>query len=250
MTRTRIALTGLALGVVVALTAWTLTPAAPRLSALDVAHLQTLAGAARDDAALRQLRVAAGNGLVAAQLALGHVLTAKPLPAQVTEGIAWLRKAVAAGSVEAQASLGKLYFRGTVGQAPDYAQAYTLLRAASEQNDAGASYFLALLYKNGLGVKPDSSAAAHWLERAADGNSAVAMFLLANMLLSGDGVRRDEQKARALIESAAAMEYPEAVQMMAIGLRDGSMGFVRDEKEASLQLLEVAHAMKHRPAAP
>ena len=250
MTRTKIALIGFALTSVVAVAAWTVKPAAPSLSDLEITHLQTLASAARDDAAEQRLRLEAGRGLVPAQLALGHVLIAKPLAAEVSEGIGWLRKAVASGSREAQATLGKLYFRGTVGQPQDFAQAAALLRPAAEKNDANASYYLALMYKNGLGVPQDSSAAAFWLDVAAQGEVPAAMFLLANMLLSGDGVAKDDKKARSLIERAAALEYPEAVQMMAMGLRDGSMGFERDEKEASEQFLEVAHAMKHRPREP
>lgn len=250
MTMTRIILIGFALFGVVAVAALLIVPATRGLSNPEITRLQVLAGQARDGASEQRLRVEAGNGVTQAQVALGQVLIAQPLAAQVAEGMAWLRKASAAGSHDAQATLGRLYLRGAIGMAPDYARAFTLLQAAAEKNDAGASYTLALMHKNGLGVPQDSAAAAHWFEVAANGKSPAAMFLLANMILSGDGVQYDERKARGLIERAAGLDYPEAVQMMAMGFRDGTMGFERDAKQASEQFLEVSHALKHRPQDP
>ncbi len=250
MTRTQIALSGLVLsgGLAIALL---IGRPAPHLSNLDIERLQILAGSARDGGAEQSLRDAADNGVVQAQLALGKVLVARPVQGQITEGVKWLRKLADTGNRDALVALGKLYFHGIPGTAPDYAQAFTLLSKAAEQNDAAASYYLALMYKNGSGVAQDSASAARYLQKAVDGGASPAsMFLLANMYLSGEGVPRDNKKARELIERAAELEYPEAAQMMAIGLREGTMGFERDEKRASEQFLEAAHALKHRPQDP
>lgn len=250
MTRAKIAFFGLALSGVVAIVILAGRPA-PHRSNLDIERLQILAGSARDGRAEQSLRDEAGNGVVQAQLALGKLLIARPAHEQISEGVKWLRKLADTGNREALLALGKLYFHGMPGKTPDYAQAYTLLDKAAEQNDAAASYYLALMYKNGLGIAKDSASAARCLQKAVDGGASPAsMFLLANMYLSGEGVSRDNKKARALIERAAELEYPEAAQMMAIGLREGSMGFERDEKRAAEQFLEASHALKHRPQDP
>jgi TPR repeat protein len=76
-----------------------------------------------------------------------------------------------------------------------------------------------------------------------------AMFALANLYLSGEGVKRDELAARRWIEKAADLEYPEAVMAMAIGLRDGSMGFERNEALAETQMRFANRALAARHVA-
>ena len=126
--------------------------------------------------------------------------------------------------------------RGSEHAPANLPRAFQLFSTAAKAGDPLAAYYLGMMYKNGMAVTRDATAAAHWLQFAAKRQMPAAMFALAKLYLSGDGVKRDEQTARRLIEKAADLEYPEAVMAMAIGLRDGSMGFDRNEALAETQM--------------
>lgn len=145
---------------------------------------------------------------------------------------------------------GKLSLQGGPGVPVDLPMAYAYFDSAARQGDAAGAYYLGLMEKNGLGVVRDSAAAARHFEAAAHGGVAPAMFILANMLLSGDGVARDLAAARRWIDAADELEYPEAAMAKAMGLRDGSMGYARDDAAAAQQMKVAEHALTHRPAAP
>ncbi|MGV7206650.1 tetratricopeptide repeat protein [Oxalobacteraceae bacterium A2-2] len=155
--------------------------------------------------------------------------------------------ALACGQVHAGAiEDARLYLRGSATVAQNLPKAFKLFSGAAQAGDPLASYYLGLMYKNGMAVKRDARSAARCLRYAAERALPAAMFVLANMYLSGDGVPRDEQSARRWIEKAADLDYPEAVMAMAIGLRDGSMGFDRNEALAEAHMRVAAHALQHR----
>lgn len=139
-----------------------------------------------------------------------------------------------------------LYLRGGQGVGVDLPKAFSLFSSAARDGDPHAAYHLGMMYQNGMAVARDTKAAARWLQFAASRQMPAAMFALANLHLSGDGVKRDEQAARRLIEKAADLEYPDAVMAMAIGLRDGSMGFERNEALAETQMRFANRALKQR----
>jgi TPR repeat protein len=226
---------------------------APLPSADEIASLQM--AATRDAVAENRLRLAAGAGMPEAQLALGRLLIWRTRTVEREEGRAWLGLVAgnaghATVATAAQTELGKSYFRGVGSDGPDYRRAFNSLDAAAQQGDAVAAYYLALMYKNGLGVPANKILAARWMLKSAQQNIPAAMFIVANMYLSGDGLPRDERETRQWIEKAAEMEHPEASQLMAIGLREGSMGFRRNEKLAEMQMREAAHALTHRALDP
>lgn len=156
------------------------------------------------------------------------------------------------GGLPAAAALdqAKQYLRGTPATPANWPKALALFGGAAKSGDPAAAYYLGLMYRNGMGVARDSRTAARWLEFAANRQVPAAMFVLANLLLVGEGVARDELAARRWIEKAADLEYPEAVMAMALGLRDGSMGFERNEALAEVQMREAAHALRHRRPEP
>jgi len=159
---------------------------------------------------------------------------------------AGMAPAMAAGTVVEQA---RLYLQGGKGVRADPPRAFALFQRAATGGDATAAYYLGLMYRNGVAVTRDPEAAARWLQQAADHQVPAAMFALANLYLAGDGVDRDDDAARRLIEKAADLDYPEAVMAMAIGLRDGSMGFERNEALAEAQLRLANRALGQRPRA-
>ncbi len=148
--------------------------------------------------------------------------------------------AASAGPVEE----GRLCLRGSEHVPANLPRAFQLFRGAAEKGDPQAAYYLGMMYRSGMAVARDSRAAAQWLEFAAKRDTPAAMYALAQLYLAGDGVPRDEQTARRWIEKAADLEYPEAVMAMAIGLRDGSMGFERNEALAETQMRFANRALK------
>lgn len=180
---------------------------------------------------------------------MGRLLFRLPLRRLLAASLAALLAAsgcAVAGPVEE----GKQYLRGPAAKPANWPKAFALFERAARRGDAAAAYYLGLMHKNGMGTVRDSRAAAHWLEFAANREVPAAMFLFANMLLSGEGVARDELAARRWIEKAAELDYPEAAMQMALGLRDGSMGFERNEALAEIHMKEAAHALRHRQQQP
>ena len=104
--------------------------------------------------------------------------------------------------------------------------------------DAVSAYELGLQQRNGIGVARDEAAARDSFAQAAAGGVPAAMFMLAQMLAAGEGGARDEPAASGWIERAAELEYPEALQELA--LRE------RDPRRAAELLREAAHALQHR----
>ena len=107
--------------------------------------------------------------------------------------------------------------------------------AQAADDEACAAFKRGLMYRN---VAHDSAAAVHWLTVAAQRGEPAAMFILSNMLNAGEGATRDEKAARAWLEAAAGLEYPEALQQLALSEPD-------PERAAQL-MKEAAHALKHR----
>ncbi|MRW93661.1 sel1 repeat family protein [Duganella sp. FT80W] len=140
---------------------------------------------------------------------------------------------------------GRLCLRGSERTPADLPRAFQLFRGAAEKGDPQAAYYLGMMYKNGMAVARDYKTAAQWLQFSAKRGTPAAMYALAQLLLAGEGIARDEQSARRWIEKAADLEYPEAVMAMAIGLRDGSMGFERNEALAETQMRFANRALKH-----
>jgi TPR repeat protein len=114
--------------------------------------------------------------------------------------------------------------------------------AAAPQTD----FDLGRMYRNGVGMERDSVRAFALIRQAARDGHAPAMFILSAMLAAGEGAPKDVAEARRCLEAAAELELPEAMQQLAMNLREGAPGFERDEARAAQLMNEVAHAMKHR----
>ncbi len=118
------------------------------------------------------------------------------------------------------------------------------LCAAAELAHPG--FDLGRQYRHGSGVARDSVKAFRLIESAAVGGHAPAMFIVSGMLAAGEGVARDDALARRWLEAAADADYPEALQQLAMHLKDGAAGFERDERRAAQLMAKAGHALKHR----
>ncbi|NML60805.1 bifunctional 2',3'-cyclic-nucleotide 2'-phosphodiesterase/3'-nucleotidase [Massilia sp. RP-1-19] len=115
---------------------------------------------------------------------------------------------------------------------------------------ASAASSAGTMLRSGMGTRRDSAHTARAMLASARAGDPAAMFLLSNVLYSGQRMPRDEGGARKWLEAAAERDHPEAMQQLAMALRDGSMGFDRDEQRAAALIKEMAHALKHRAPAP
>ena len=98
---------------------------------------------------------------------------------------ALLVRAAAAGDVEAQYELAKLYETG-VGVDQDPVQALALYQAAAAQDMPDAVNDLGFLtYQGGVGLKPDPAAALLLFERAADLKQPEALYNFAALIDDG-----------------------------------------------------------------
>ena len=105
--------------------------------------------------------------------------------------------------------------------------------------DARSAWQLALKVRNGDGVPTDPLRARALLTQAAQGGVAPAMFVLSNMLAAGEGGPPDATEARRWLEMAGELEYPEALQQLAM--------LEPNPRKADLLMRQAAHAMMHRP---
>ena len=69
------------------------------------------------------------------------------------------------------------------------------LKAAAEQGDATAQFFLGYMYDTGEGVPEDDAEAVRWYRMAAEQGIAEAQFILGNMYYTGEGVPKNDTEA-------------------------------------------------------
>ncbi|GAB3411768.1 sel1 repeat family protein [Massilia agilis] len=179
----------------------------------------------------------ANQGMPVAQRELALLYRNRPEMAEAAVGL--LRQAAQSGDAEAAFQMGELE---RARNALDIAAQW--YRAAGATGHPKAALALALMYKNGSGVALDKHQAVRWLEVAANGGNAHAMFLLSNAYADGDGVPLDAKKARQLLERSADLEYPAAIQQLALVKQTGDSLTAKDSAEAAALLQEAAEHRK------
>ena len=114
------------------------------------------------------------------------------------------------GDAGAQYYLGLMYVYGD-GVPQDYAEALpTWYRRAAEQGVARAQYYLGLMYVYGFVVPQNYTKAADWYRRAAEQGAELAQFNLGVMYYNGEGVPQDYTRAAQWFRRAAEQAYAPA----------------------------------------
>jgi TPR repeat protein len=113
---------------------------------------------------------------------------------EYVEAMRWYRVAADQGSVDAQVAIGDLYGLKQVGR-PDYATALLWYRKAAERGNSAAQDNVGFFYMNGMGVQQDFAEAMRWLRKAADQGNEVAEFNIGLLYLNGLGVAVDRGEA-------------------------------------------------------
>lgn len=192
-----------------------------------------------------QVQAAAYAGNARAMRAEGLYELAQKDATSVNQGVALLSEAAKKGEPEAALDMGRLYFHGRPGERPDYQQARAWLPSVAEKLPA-ASYYLALMDKNGLAGPVDAGKATKELILAAKGGVTDALFLLGNAYRSGDGIAKNEGEAVRCFQEAAMHEHPGAILALALAYQHGEMGLPHDERQAN-QLFALAHDAAQDP---
>lgn len=91
-----------------------------------------------------------------------------------------------------------------------YAQAFREWKPLAEEGNAGAEYYLGVMYAHGQGVTHNYSLAAEWYRDASEQGLAEAEYNLAVAYARGQGVPQDDAKAAAWMRKAAEKGFPKA----------------------------------------
>ena len=200
---------------------------------LGLSHFFGLGVAARDETeAVRWFRKAAQQGEARARFGLGLCfLHGRGVPKSPLEAIRQLRMAAGQGygparmvlqefdkfpvqdDAEVQVALGEIFLKGQ-GVPRNPALAARWLRKAADQKNARGEYLLAAMYARGVGVAQDEDAALAWYRKAAEHGDARAQLELGLRYLSGRGVPRAVNEAMRWLGMAATQGEPQASQLM------------------------------------
>ena len=105
------------------------------------------------------------------------------------------RESSGKGSRYGQFMLGTLYHCGIGGVAQDYAQALAFYRLAAAQNFVEAQLSLGVMYYTGDGVARDHAEALRWYQLAAAQGHPMALYNVATCYEHGQGVRKNKAAA-------------------------------------------------------
>jgi TPR repeat protein len=122
-----------------------------------------------------------------------------------------LKKEAAEGDTDAELELAICYEQGR-GVAQDVSESLAWLRRAAEHRHPDAQYKLAMAYAYGIHLEPDYSQAIYWYERAAEQDQAEAQYALGMTYRYGITVPEDPRAATAWYERAAAQGHERAAQ--------------------------------------
>ncbi|WP_170133416.1 tetratricopeptide repeat protein [Undibacterium pigrum] len=202
----------------------------PTTAEVESAGIQALH--AQLPAAIASLEKWANAGNIVAQRELGLAYAIKP--EQQALALHWLEQAASnqGGDAEAQFQLAEAYYKGRLGLTKDEQRAWKLYEAAANHQYGKASFMLARMAKYGQGTQQDLAASVKWLTKASEQGNAQAMFLLSNAYAAGEGIKQDQAMARKWLEESAELEYPVAIQALAMELESGSKHVEKDPLKA------------------
>ena len=115
------------------------------------------------------------------------------------------------GDAGAPYYLGVMYAYGK-GVVQDYKEAVVWYRKAAEQGFASAQYYLGVMYRNGEGVLQDYKQAVKWYRKAAEQGHAKAQYNLGLRYANGQGVPNDYVMAHMYWNIAAVSGYKGAIK--------------------------------------
>ncbi|MFZ6655965.1 tetratricopeptide repeat protein [Undibacterium sp. TJN19] len=201
---------------------------APTTAEIESAGMQALHGQNKSAIAALQKWASAGNTIAQRELGLAYSVN----PQNYALASVWLEKAAIAGDADAQFQLAEAHYKARLDLSQNYQLAWKWYEAAARNKNARASFMLARMAKYGQGVPQDIALSMTWLKTASEQGNAQAMFLLSNAYAAGEGVAQDPALARKWLEESAELEYPVAIQALAMELESGSKQVEKDPARA------------------
>ncbi|MFC7441130.1 tetratricopeptide repeat protein [Laceyella putida] len=163
------------------------------------------------------LRRAAAAGQMDALFVLAEQLLERQA---VDEGAALLRQAAQAGHPHAMSQLGyRLLFGLGFPRLPEEGRSW--LRQSAEAGAVGGMFQYGLCLLDGLGGPPEPEQSESWLRRAAEAGHAVAMQVLGTHLLEGGLFPRRSEEGEHWLRRAAEEGYPPAMHQLGSRLITG-----------------------------
>lgn len=153
------------------------------------------------------------------------------------EAMRWYRMAADQGDVNAELAIGGLYYFGE-GVTLDYAAAMRWYRMAADHGSAAAEYAVGSIYEHGQSVVQDYGEALRWYRMAAAQNYARAEVNIGNLFLSGEGVAKNPTEAYRQFKLAADQHDPDGEYSLGVLYAKG-VG-VRKDMDTARQLMNAA----------
>jgi TPR repeat protein len=123
--------------------------------------------------AVEYTRAAADAGIPFAMTDLGaRSLAGAGVPRDPVQGLAWIRRAVAAQHPDAMAQYGLMQLNGLDGVEKDVNAGAAMIEKAANAGSVPGMTLLAKLFYEGIGKPKDLRTAARWFKRAADAGDA------------------------------------------------------------------------------
>lgn len=144
---------------------------------------------------LEKCRSAAERGDVNAEMSLGVMyFTGHGVIQDYAEALKWFLKAAGHGDAEAQYQLGIMYFNG-YGTVQDYAEALKWYSSAAAQGITDAMCNLGSMYDIGYGVQQNYTEAFKWYKKAADNGIPLAQNNIGQMYYFGQGIDQNYEES-------------------------------------------------------
>ncbi len=178
------------------------------LYAVEYKDIQTVRRKEGYKAAFILLKQLAEQGNAQAQFELGaayeHPLFDEPIKKDINEAIKWYRKAAIQINVDAQYSLGRIYF--VYDDYKNYKESFIWCQKAAEQGLASAQNNLGVMYSEGEGTPKNYIQAFKWYKKAAEQGDSNAQYNLGAKYYHGEGTPKNYIEAHKWLNIASANE--------------------------------------------
>ncbi|KAJ3113299.1 hypothetical protein HDU96_003568 [Phlyctochytrium bullatum] len=181
-------------------------------------------------------------------LGQAYVRGAHRLPVDLSIARLLFQKAAARKHALAQTLLGHFHEKGLGGLERNLGEAVSLYRAAANQGDGAAMFYLAQLVRSGAATddgRPDLPAAAELLRRAAERGHLDAQSEYGDCLRLGTGVARDLPKAASYYMAASEKGHPGAQAALAEIYEEGIPGHTEQNPSIAFELYHQSAGQDH-----
>lgn len=159
-------------------------------------------------------------------------------PKNYEKAVYYYRLAADKGNVNAQFSLGILYYCGIGMKSPNKSASFRYLKAAALNGHAKAQYCYGICLANGEGVKMNKTKAVRFFRLSAENGYDEAQYCYGRCLFNAFGIKQDYKEAAKYFKMAFEQGNAKAAFFYGLCLHQG-LG-VKEDKEETLKYLKFA----------